>query len=320
MNKLINTLLIVVAVIVAVVASGTIYTIDETQQVVITRFGEPIGDPITKAGLHFKMPFIHTANYFDKRMLQWDGDARQIQTLEKRYIWVDTTARWRIVDALKFVRTVRTEANAQGRLDLLINSATRDVIAKHVLAESVRNSNRLLNIERTEEDDFFSLAKTDLANITKGRDQLSREILKESAEETDRYGIQLVDVRIKRINYIEDVLRKAYERMIAERRQAAEKYRSEGQGKRAEIQGQMSKELQQIQAEAYRAAQEIKGVADAKAIKIYADAYNNDPDFYAFIKTLEGYKNTIKDDTTLIMTTDNAYYEQLNGLGLGDAQ
>lgn len=316
MNKFTNIVLIIIALIIAVVASGTIYTIDETQQVVITRFGEPIGEPITEAGLYFKVPFIYTANYFDKRILQWDGDAKQIQTLEKRYIWVDTMARWRIVDALKFVRTVRTEANAQGRLDLLINSATRNTIARHVLVESIRNTNRLPEIAETEDDIFMPFSKTDLATIKKGREALSQEILKESASETDRYGIELIDVRIKRINYIDDVLQKSYERMIAERRQAAEKYRSEGEGKKAEIQGQMSKDLQEIETEAYRTAQELMGVADAKATVIYANAYNKDPDFYAFLKTLDGYKKTIDKETTLIMSTDNAYYNQLNGLGL----
>ncbi|MFT5387439.1 MAG: membrane protease subunit HflC, partial [Candidatus Omnitrophota bacterium] len=270
---------------------------------------------------HFKTPFIQTANFFEKRILQWDGDAKQIQTLEKRYIWVDATARWRIVDALKFMRTVRTEKNAQGRLDLIINSATRDVIAKNKLVESVRNTNRLVDVGvPLGSDAALTFSQSELEKITKGRDQLSREVLNTSSTEILRYGIELVDVRIKRINYIEDVQRKVYERMISERRQAAEQFRSEGQGKKAEIQGQMSKELQQIEAGAYRAAQELKGVADAKAIAIYANAYNKDPDFYTFTKTLESYRKTMKEGTTLIMSTDNAYYRQLNGIGVKTGQ
>ena len=311
MNKGINVLLGVIILGFLVIVSGAVYVVDETQQVVITRFGEPIGSPITEAGLHFKIPFLHTVNYFDKRILQWDGDAKQIQTLEKRYIWVDTTARWRIVDALNFMRTVRTESNAQGRLDLIINSATRNIVASHILAESVRNTNRLIDNRKKSENIVGGLSHTELERIENGRDGLSRRILSKGAKETSRYGIELVDVRIKRLNYIEDVRKKVYQRMIAERNQAAEQFRSEGEGKKAEIQGQMSKELQKIRAQAYKKSQEIKGGADAKVIKIYAQAYNKDPEFYTFVRTLESYRKTMGSHTTLILSTDNDYYNQI---------
>ncbi|VAW11751.1 HflC protein, partial [hydrothermal vent metagenome] len=256
--------------------------------------------------------------YFDKRILQWDGDPNQIPTREKRYIWVDTTARWRISDALKFMQSVRTEASAQARLDDIIDAATRDAISSSNLVEAIRNSNRLIKLQESEENlkKDMSLRETNLEKIEVGREKLMKDIFTQASKGVGSYGIELVDVKIKRINYVEDVQRKVYDRMISERKRAAEKFRSEGQGKKAEIEGQMSKELQQIRAQAYKRAEEIKGVADAKAIKIYADAYNRDPDFYAFIKTFESYKRTVRDDTTMMLTTDNEFYEYLGGIKL----
>lgn len=313
MNKGINALFIILFLAVLLVVSGALYTVDETQQAVITQFGKLVGSPKTKAGLYFKMPFIQQATFFERRILQWDGDANQIPTLEKRFIWVDTTARWKIIDPLKFMQTVRTEPSAQSRLDDIIDASTRDIISSHSLVEVIRNSNRLIedNDVSVEKNEF---GRTSLKPIKNGRSALSRKILERAARGTLDYGIELVDMRIKRINYVKEVRRKVYERMISERKRAAEQFRSEGQGKKAEIEGQMKKELEEIQSEAYKSAQEIKGVADAKAIKIYAEAYNKDPDFYSFVKTLDTYKDTINDDTTLILTTENEFYNQLNGI------
>jgi membrane protease subunit HflC len=310
----------IIILIVILAVSGAFYTIDETQQVVLTQFGKLVGEPRTQAGLYFKLPFVQTANYFEKRLLEWDGDAAQMPTREKRLIWVDTTARWRISDALKFMQRVGTEPNAQTRLDDIIDAKTREAISSNVLIEAIRNSNRLLEEGNAEtfENASEEFGKTALAPINKGRAALCQEILKKASEAFKDYGIELVDVRIKRINYVQEVQRKVYERMISERKRAAEQFRSEGQGKKAEIEGQRAKELQEIQSEAYRKAQEIKGKADAEAIAIYADAYNKDPGFYTFLKTLETYRETINDRTTLMLTTDNDFYEYLNGVPGGD--
>jgi len=314
MNKGITVLFGFIIFIGVLVSSGAIYTIDETQQVVVTQFGKPIGKPNTQAGLNIKIPFVQTANYFEKRILQWDGDPNQIPTREKRYIWVDTTARWRVKDALKFMQSVGTETSAQARLDDIIDAATRDVISNNNLAELVRNGNRLLEESSKETESELQVGKTIVEKIQFGREALSRKILTIAAKTTPTYGIELIDMRIKRINYVEEVQRKVYDRMISERKRAAEQFRSEGQGKKAEIEGQMAKELEEIRSGAYRSAQEVKGKADAEAINIYAEAYNKDPDFYAFIKTLESYKKTMSKDTTLILSTENEFYEHLNGV------
>lgn len=293
-------------------ASGALYIVDETKQVVITQFGKPIGRPVTSAGLHLKIPLIQEAHYFEKRLLEWDGDPNQIPTKDKKYIWVDTMARWRIVDALKFLQSVGNEMSAASRLDDIINSATRDAITNHLLVEAVRNSNRILETKDLGEDAIVS--EEALERIEIGRQQLTRSILDKAKVLAPQYGIELMDVRVKGVNYVEEVRNKVYERMIAERKRAAEKYRSEGQGKAAEIEGQMGKELKLITSEAYRQAQILVGKADAEAINVYAQAYSQDPEFYAFMKTLETYKNTIDADSTILLTTDSEYYRYLKGL------
>ncbi len=303
---------IVVAVVLGlalVVLLSSVYVVDETQQVVITQFGEPIGEPVVEAGLYFKRPFIQRANYFEKRMLEWDGRPNQIPTKDKRYIWVDTTARWRIADPLKFLQSVANETGAHARLDDIIDSATRDAVTSHLLVEVVRNTNQLL--ERAAEELKELGTAEALERIEVGRGKLTRGILSQAQEMVRQYGIELIDVRIKRIDYVKEVRRKVFERMISERKRAAELYRSEGQGKKAEIDGEMGKELKRITSEAYRTAQEIEGKADAEAIKIYAEAYSRDPEFYSFLKTLETYKETIDRNSTLILSTDSAYFEYL---------
>lgn len=292
-----------------ILVSG-LYTVDMTEQMVITRFGKPVGDAIKEPGLHWKKPFVEKANSFEKRMLEWDGDPNQIPTKDKKYIWVETYARWRIADPLKFFQSVRNESGAHGRLDDIIDAATRDYMTSHLLLEIVRNSNREMATAEAE----MELAEEVKTPIQWGREKITRQILERASEMVPQYGIELIDVRIKLINYVEEVRRKVYERMISERTRIAEKYRSEGQGKKAEIEGQMEKELQRITSEAYRKAQEIKGKADAEATKIYARAYNKDPEFYSFLKTLDTYKRTIDDRTWLILTTDSDYLKYLKSL------
>ena len=317
MKKVLSIITVAVVIIAFLVISGAVYTIDETQQVVITQFGEPIGKPLTDAGLHFKMPLIQHANYFEKRILEWDGNPNQIPTKDKRYIWVDTTARWKIVDALKFLQSVTSENGAHARLDDIIDSATRDYITSSNLVEAVRDSNRIVEGRSVEKDaESSDQIAAEIEKIEVGRDAITRGILQEAAKIVPQYGIEIIDVRIKRINYVAEVQRKVYERMISERKRAAEQYRSEGQGKKAEIEGQMTKELNQITSEAYKVAEEIEGKGDAEATRIYADAYNKDPEFYAFLNTLNTYKNTIDKDTTVILTTDSEYLTYLeNSIG-----
>lgn len=318
MNKtapFLKFILIAVGIVFLGIVSGAFYNVDETQQVVITQFGEPIGGPVKDAGLHIKIPFVQVAHYFDNRVLPWDGDPNQVPTKDKKYIFVDTTARWRIVDPLKFMQSMGNEMGAHARLDDIIDAATRDFVTSHNLVEAVRDSNRLLESadkERSDEGDIISTEAVE--RISVGRDALTRGILKQALKIIPQYGIELIDVRIKRINYVEDVRRKVYDRMISERKRAAEQYRSEGQGKKAEIEGQAAKELQEIQSVARMKALKLIGEADARATDVYANAYNKDPEFYSFLRTLESYHNTIGQGTSLILTTDSEYYNYLKGI------
>ncbi|MBL7081338.1 MAG: protease modulator HflC [Candidatus Omnitrophica bacterium] len=293
--------------------SGTAYLVDETKQVVITQFGKPIGKPITTAGLHFKLPFIQVAHFFDKRLLEWDGEPNQVPTRDKKYIWVDTTARWRITAPLKFLQSVANEIGAYARLSDIINSATRDAITSHKLVEVVRDTNRILESKDEEGEDVI-ITEEAVEHIAVGREDLTRLILEKAKKHMPQYGIELLDVRIKRINYVEDVRNKVYDRMIAERKRAAERYRSEGQGKSAEIEGERQKELKKITSQAFRQAQGIIGKADAEAVNIYARAYNKDPEFYSFLKTMETYRKTIDRNSTIILTTESDYYKYLKEL------
>ena len=296
-------------IIAIIILSSTFYIVDETQQVVITEFGQPVGKPITRAGLYVKKPFIQKVNRFEKRLLTWDGSPTQIPTKDKKYIWVDTTARWKIVDPLKFLQSVGSEREAHARLDDIIDSATRDKITAHSLYEIVRNTNREFIVS-----EVFVQKEEETGEVLKGRERISREILKEAAKLTPQYGIELVDVRIKRLNYVEEVRQKVYARMISERKRVAEQYRSEGQGKKAGIEGTREKELQRITSEAYKRAQIIKGEADAKATRIYAQAYSKDPEFYSFLKTLETYTRTLSGDSVIILTTDSELYKYLKSI------
>ncbi len=296
-----------IVVIAILVLTSAFYIVDETEQVVITQFGDPIGEPIKAAGLHIKMPFIQKATFFEERFLEWDGDANQIPTADKKYILVNTYARWRIVDALKFYQSVRTEGNAMSRIDDIIDGITRDFISENLLIEIVRNSNRKLAIS----EENINIIEPDSLKIEKGRREITRSILEEVKKVVPQYGIDVLDIRIRQINYIENVREKVFDRMISERKRIASLYRSEGQGQRAEIEGQMERELQRITSQAYRTAQEIKGEADAKATRIYANAYSRDPDFYSLWQTLDSYRNTIDSTGSLILSTDSEYLKYL---------
>jgi len=303
-----NVIVIVVAFAILIVLLSTLYVVYETNQVIITQFGEPIGDAITKPGLHMKVPFIQKANYFEKRWLEWDGDANQIPTKDKKYIWVDTYARWRISEPLVFFQRVRDERGAQSRIDDIIDGETRNAVANFDLIEIVRSSNReFILSEELEELDISSA----IPEIETGREKIAQIILEKASEIAPEFGVELRDIRIKRINYVDEVQRKVFDRMISERKRIAAKYRSEGDGKSAEIRGEKERELLKIRSEAYRKAQEIKGKADAEATKIYANAYNRDPEFYSFMKTLETYVASLDKETWLLLSTDAEFLKYL---------
>lgn len=301
---------ILVAIIVAVVAVlvyNAAYTVDETEQVIITQFGRIVGTPKTDPGLRFKVPFIQHANYFAKNLLDWDGDPGQIPTLDKTFIWVDTFARWKITDPIKFFQTVNNQFSAVGKLNDIIDPATRNFITSYSLIEAVRKSSRLLDTSDVEVEDRI---RTSYA-VTVGREKITQGILKQAQPKLAQFGIELVDVKIKRINYVEQVRNSVYGRMIAERKQIAEKYRSEGKGEAQKILGERERDLQKITSEAYRTAQEIKGKADAEATIIYAEAYGVDPQFYSFVQTLEIYDQSLDEKNTLILSTDSEFLKYL---------
>jgi len=292
--------------VVLIFLNSIMYTIPESHQVVVTQFGEPVG-VVKEPGLHFKKPIIHQLNYFEKRLLEWDGKPTQMPTLDKRYIWVDSFARWKIEDPLKFFQTVRNEMSAHARLDDIVNSAVRNQISSHLLIEAIRTSNRpMLTMIKIEGEKLAEVPK-----IEKGRDEITELVVKEAVPSASKYGIKLVDIKIKRINYVQEVRQAVYERMIVERKRIAAKYRSEGEGEMMEIRGKKEKEEKVILSEAYRKAEEAKGKADAEAIKIYAEAYSRDPEFYSFLKTLETYEKTLGEESTIILSTDSEYFKYL---------
>ncbi len=304
---------IVYVVIIIIIFSliGAVYVVDETEQVVVTRFGEAIGKPKTDPGLYFKVPLIDTTNYFPKNLLEWDGDPGQIPTLDKTFIWVDTFARWKIVDPLKFFETVNNVYGALGRLDDIIDAAVRNFITSYPLIETVRMTNRELDISEAGVDKVKEISR--LGEVKEGRAKISQGIMERSQPKLAKFGIKLVDVKIKRLNYVEQVRKSVYARMIAERQQIAEKFRSEGKGEARKIEGDREREMKRITSEAYRKAQEVKGKADAEATKIYAEAYGRDPDFYSFVNTLDIYKKTLDKDSTLILSTNSEFFKYMKG-------
>jgi len=304
--------LVIVAVVVLaifVIFSGAAFVVGETEQVVITRFGKPVREPIKDAGLHFKVPFIEDANFFPKNLLEWDGEPGQMPTLDKTYILVDTFARWKISNPLAFFETVNNEIAAQKKLDDIIDPATWNFITSHHLIEAVRNSDRKMDIKEVGVDETYK--KIVAKPIEIGREKIAKGIMEQAKPKMAEFGIELVDVRIKRINYVEEVQKEVYNRMIAERKQIAEKFRSEGRGESSKIAGDKEKELKKITSVAYRKAQEIKGKADAEATRIYADAYSKDPEFYSFINTLDIYKDSLDKETWLMLSTKSDFFKYL---------
>ena len=320
--------LIMLVVLVLIIVGGTLYQVDETEQVIVTQFGEPVRGPITTPGLKMKVPFIQTIRRFDKRVLEWDGLPGQIPTLDKQFIVVDTTARWRIADPLRFLQSVGDERSAQSRLDDLINSAARDVVSSHLLIQTVRTFARELPPDEPDEGSSeqraIAAAKPDTAVLSTvkdvapeerlGRDKLTELMVKRARENLPNLGIDLIDVRIKSVNYARDVERQVYERMISERRRIAARFRSEGDGASAKIRGEKERELDRIRSEAYRKAQETIGKADAEAARIYAEAYGQDPEFYAFYQTLDAYKQTLQKNASLLLTTSSDFYRYLKSV------
>jgi membrane protease subunit HflC len=298
--KQISAIIIAIILLLAVAAiGGAFFIVNEAQQVIITQFGKPVGEPITTPGLKVKTPFIQKANYFDKRFLEWDGEPNEVPTKDKRFIYVDTYARWRITDPLLFFQRLRDERGAQSRLDDILDGETRNTIAKHDLIEVVRSTNREFVVSSTLEEEAHK--------ITAGRTVLEKEVLDNASKRTAVLGIEILDFQFKRTNYSEVDRPKVYERMISERKRIAEEYRSEGAGEAARILGNKDRDLKQINSEAYRQAQEIKGRADAEAANIYAQAYNRDPDFYRFLKTMEVYTRTMDKGTILLLSTDGEF-------------
>ena len=298
---------IVVAVIVLILLLTSLYVVREPEQVIITQFGKPIGDPITTPGLKIKVPIIQKVHRFDKRFLEWDGDPNQLPTKDKRFIWVDMYARWRITDPLLFFQRLRDERGAQTRLDDILDGETRNAIANHNLLEVIRNTNRTPQQSELETRD-----ETGLEPINVGRDRIRMEVLSNAKPRTEDLGIEILDVQFKRINYVEEVRQKVYERMVAERMRIADRFRSEGEGEASRIRGEKERELKRIQSGAYREARKIIGNADAGATAIYAAAYNRSADtrtFYEFLKTMEVYKTTLDSETSLILSTDGEFYK-----------
>jgi len=306
-----SKILIGIIVIFLIGLFSAAYSVDETEQVVITQFGKAVGDAKTKAGIYFKIPVVQQANYFPKNLLEWDGDPGQVPTLDKTFIWVDTFARWKIVDPLRFFQRVNNITGGMARLDDIIDPAVRNFITSFPLIETVRMTNREMD---TFEAGIDKQEERSLGQITMGRQKIIDGILDQAQPKLEGFGIKIIDVKIKRLNYVEEVRKSVYGRMIAERKQIAEKFRSEGEGEARKIEGDRDREMKRITSEAYRKAEEIKGKADAQATRIYAQAYNNDPDFYSFLKTLDSYNKTMGKDDYLVLSTDSDFFRYLKTL------
>jgi membrane protease subunit HflC len=305
--------MLLLALVLLLVLGNSIYIIKETEQVIITQFGKPVGDPVSTPGLKVKIPFIQKAHRFDRRFLEWDGDPNQLPTKDKRFIWVNTYARWRITDPLLYFQRLRDERGAQTRLDDILDGETRNAIANYDLVEVVRSTNR-----EPELGDMVAEEQVVLDEITYGREHIRAEILRNAQARTTDLGIEILDLQFKRINYVDEVQRKVYERMISERRRIADRYRSEGEGEAMRIRGEKERDLLEIQSDAYRTAETLRGEADAKATAIYAAAYDRSADsrdFYVFLKTMESYPATIDDKTTLVLSTDGEFYRFLTEAG-----
>lgn len=320
MNVTLKTGIAALALAIGILLYGGLYTLEEGQQAIVVQFGRPVGEPVTEAGLHMKLPVVQEVRRFEKRLLVWDGDPNQVPTKGREFIWVDTTARWRIEDAKKFLENVASEAGAQSRLNDVLDSVVRDQVSSSELVELVRSASWevpedevLKEVPKEREEELKR-------EIARGREEITRTILAEARKIIPQYGIELVDVRIKRLDYVESVREKVYERMISERKRIAAQFRSEGEGRSAEILGTMEKELRRIRSTAYRQVQEVQGEADAEATRIYGDAYNKDPEFYAFLRTLESYEEETNMNSVLVLTTDSDFYQYVKRANPAPAQ
>jgi membrane protease subunit HflC len=303
-----TALLVGGAILAAILLFSSVYAISETEQAIVTQFGKPVGGVVTTPGLHLKIPLVQDVHRFEKRWLEYDGSPTEIPTRDKKYIWADTYARWRIVDTLRFFQAVHDERGGQSRLDDIVDGETRNAVASFDLIEIVRSSNR--PFATIEELEGIGAGEANV-EITAGRDKISQQILERAAKITPEFGVELVDVRFKRINYTESVQQSVYQRMIAERKRIAERSRSEGQGRAAEIRGQKERDVLAASSVGYRSAQELKGKADARATSIYARAYGRDPSFYEFMKSMETLRSSLDDGATVVLTTDSDLFKYL---------
>ena len=309
-NQTRNVVLAVIVFFIVILLADALYIVSETNQVVITQFGEPIGGTISAPGLHMKVPFIRKTNYFEKRFLEWDGDPNQVPTKDKKFIFVDTYARWQITDPLQFFKRLTNERGAQSRLDDILDGETRDYIANHNIEEAVRTSNRKPISSGT----ISEMIGDSLTTITVGREKIQAMIVESASKQTKDLGIVILDFRFKRINYVEEVREQVYERMKSERYRIADKFRSEGQGEASRINGEKERELKTIQSEAFREAEEIKGIADGAAAAIYSSAYDRSSssrELYSFVKSMETFEKTFDTQTFVILSTDSELYKYL---------
>ncbi len=308
-----KTILILIAVfLLVIVGFNSIFILDETEQAIVTEFGKPVGDPRTEPGINFKTPFLHKVQYFDKRYLEWDGNKNQVPTKDKKFIFVDTYARWEITNPLQFFIRLRDERSAQSRLDDILDGETRNAIASHDLLDLVRSTNREPEIT----EDFMEEIEV-LEDIVVGRDEIERIILEKANERTSDLGVRILDFRFKQMNYVDDVRDRVYDRMISERNRIADQFRSEGQGEARVIEGNKERDLAKIQSEAFKTAEEIKGRADAEATNIYAAAYNRNRqaiELYKFLRAMESFEKSFDENTSLIISTDSEFYRYLRKL------
>ncbi|WP_186755779.1 protease modulator HflC [Echinicola salinicaeni] len=302
----------VISLLLIIAANGSIFILDETQQAIVTQFGKPVGEPRTSPGLNFKVPFLHKVQFFDKRYLEWDGDRNQVPTKDKKFIFVDTYARWEITNPLQFFIRLRDERSAQSRLDDILDGETRNAIASHDLLDVVRSTNR--DPEVTE--DFMEELEV-LEEISVGREKIEEIVLSKANERTADLGVRILDFKFKRMNYVNEVRDRVYDRMISERNRIADQFRSEGQGEARKIQGDKERDLAKIQSEAFKEAEEIKGRADAEATAIYAAAYNQNRqavDLYKFLRTMESFEKSLDENTSIILSTDSDFFKYLNSI------
>jgi len=308
-----NYYIIIGAIVLFIVGYNTIFILDETQQAIVTQFGKPVGGARTEPGINVKIPFIQKTQYFDKRFLKWDGDPNQVPTEDKKFIFVDTYARWQIVDPLQFFIRLRDESSGQSRLDDILDGETRNAVASNQLLDLVRSTNR----EPEVYDDYLEDIE-ELEEIIVGREDIEREVLEKANERTSDLGIRILDFRFKRMNYVDDVRQNVYDRMISERNRIADQFRSEGQGEALKIQGDKERDLAQIQSEAVREAEIIRGSADAEATSIYANAYNRSASarqLYSFLRSMEALEKSFDEQTSIIITTDSELYKYLKDPG-----